>query len=619
MKLIKNPFRPVKFEDEEHPLIYQTPEALKQFHIGNYYFTGNRGCGKTTCLKLADTEFRMRNNITKFEAADESLPDVFGVYISLNNRKLPSFSPNKLPLSKKKMLRSKESVEQVISEFLELFILKSILSSLCRLVRLKKQNVQLEAEDKICKIIDCAYRIGETSNIDAMTHLIQHQLVATVEYTRGYRDEIPNFRARIENPFHEVVKDLVGEIRKGWPIPFIRILIDDCEVFEPEYQRALNSLVRAPKGAAIAWSIAFVEGRFDLKTTNIVNQSAQREEREIVRLNGQGELKFRKFANAVARLRVRRSLGEQVEFNTAVKLGSFDINELVEASLQTSRSKRTLDFVQRAKAVTEGLGVTRNTPYWEYYLFMNKVSPLINNSDPNRKKNVASYVSICSRYGLNMKYAGSGVIESLADSCIRDYLETLASIFDIAVQKEKIDVFMNNERIPLDIQSEGCQDASNKKFDGIKEYTEINAYYVSQLVECLGEAVARFQRAQTAEPLRNPDRAIFSILLRDIRRVSADFEVIKSAEVDGYIREIAVPARPNTYNFRLHRLLAPKFEVAYREADDIFIPLRWPRVAQTRELKLNPKVWAESVHEDFLTYVKNRNVGQGALWSDEEI
>jgi hypothetical protein len=78
---VRNPFRPVKFEDEEHPLLYISELAKKQFVIGNFYFTGKRGCGKTTCLKIADTEFQLNDSVSNNKLYDEIANTTLGVYL----------------------------------------------------------------------------------------------------------------------------------------------------------------------------------------------------------------------------------------------------------------------------------------------------------------------------------------------------------------------------------------------------------------------------------------------------------------------------------------------------------------------------------------------------------
>ena len=122
-----NPFRPVKFEDEGSPLIYVSDQAMQQFTAGNYFFTGKRGCGKTSILKISDTLFQNENKNFRQSSDIEQYKTTFGVYINLNNRSKPNFFTMRESKANKKYLISKDSKRELTTYYLELIILHKVI------------------------------------------------------------------------------------------------------------------------------------------------------------------------------------------------------------------------------------------------------------------------------------------------------------------------------------------------------------------------------------------------------------------------------------------------------------------------------------------------------------
>jgi hypothetical protein len=594
---VRNPFRPVKFEDEEHPLLYISELAKKQFVIGNFYFTGKRGCGKTTCLKIADTEFQLNDSVSNNKLYDEIANTTLGVYLNLNNRIIPNFV--NMPRGQNKSIsRSTEAQDQLTTEFLELTILRAILSSLSRLEQKGRITFSQDDERRICDTASKEYIIQEAVNIDQITLHIDQRLGKLIDASRGLGLAL-EFRSRMTLPFYPIVKVILDALRKQNNVSLIRILIDDGEVFDLPYQRALNTLVRTPEGIPVCWSIAYVLGKFDPKNTTINNQTLGREERTVVYLDNQEPKTYTQFAAEVIRLRVNRSVETKDDFNISQKLGSFNTNELAGASFEGTTRARALKFIERARLTARSEGVI---PYYEQHLQerLPSLHPL--SRDALRRKNVASYISLCQRYGLKPRYAGERVISALSDGCIRDYLEMMASIFDVTEKRDTINTeFLSEAVLPIDVQDEGCRDASARKLASIRDYTERSGLLLEKLVQFIGTLAHLIQTNQeTSEPLQNPERAIFGIAVNDINR--PNIQLIKDGEVDGYLRHIDTdkPYKKNLYCFRLHRQFVPRFNISYRESPDFIFEIQLYQFRQVLNVETtDAQAWAARVYREW--------------------
>ena len=317
---------------------------------------------------MVDTEFQIRSLLGPPFARVQLVRDLFGIYLNMKQRTIPSFRDVRPGKNNKAIVRSQEALAQLRSEFLELALLRSMVSSLTRLIDVGHFSMHLQDECRATDVICRAYALEKASNFDAAVHYIEERMRLLISFSRGIADQLPSFTSRLENPFHEVVGAVFSSMKKANNLRFIRFLIDDCEVFNADYQKALNTLVRIPQGTPISWSVAYVQGRFDPKETLIPNQTTAREERDVVFLDRQTFGEYQKFVTGVAQLRIAR-LGlaqPQSDFRISEKLSRFDVNELVEASLVGTKSKKAIAFVERVSRKKEQFG--GRMAYYECHL-----------------------------------------------------------------------------------------------------------------------------------------------------------------------------------------------------------------------------------------------------------
>ncbi len=613
MTKFMNPFRPVKFEDEGAPLIYISDLAMQQFTAGNYFFTGKRGCGKTSILKISDTIFQLENPYIKSSENVKLYKDTFGVYINLNNRSIPDFFHVRQSKNNKKYLISNQSKNELTSYYLELTIIHKIIEYCISLRDCAVFKIDEDCELAITGAILEEYCIPSAANLDHLLLQIEIVMVEMLEFSRAVRDDLPNFRTRTENKYHVVLGRILHALSvENNHLGQIRILIDDCETFSSEFQAALNSLIRSPRGQPIAWSIAYVDGKYSASATNIENQRLSREERSIVYLDGLDTSDYEKFCNEVAQLRVRRAFPDVHDFSIKEKLSSFEIEELCEESFRTTTSKRAREFIDRANSQEYP-----SKKIWETFLTESNAANVKSN-DALRKRALASYICMCAKYHVPMYYAGFKTVTGLSDGCIRDFLEILGSLFEqVSLGYKDAARFLQRDVYDIAEQDRGCRNAAERKLKSISDYAEKNGYYLAKLVLFLGHLVQAFQHDWAhGHALRSPDRAAFSI---DIGRNTDEYiSLINDAEVDGYVRRVNYPTRPGAYCFRLHRQFAPNFDVAYREPSDDLIPIPYSFLQQIKDREVeSASIWAKQVFDAWLR--KKSNVAQRSFLDGDEL
>ncbi|PWW02279.1 hypothetical protein DFR52_102948 [Hoeflea marina] len=606
-----NPFRPVKFEDEGSPLIFVSDQAMQQFTAGNYFFTGKRGCGKTSILKISDTLFQNENDYLRSSPRVEKYKTTFGVYINLNNRSTPDFYNTRQNKYNKKYLITSGSKQALTTYYLELIVLHKIIEHCVGLRDAAIFMIDDDCEKGISNIICSEYRIENSHNLDHLVYEIESALVEMLEFSRCIREDIPSFKTRHENKFHFVVGRILQALKGlNQDLNQIRILIDDSETFSPEFQAALNTLIRTPRGEPVAWSIAYVDGRYRAAETTIAGQALAREERTIVYLDGLDAAEYEKFCTEVTRLRVKRAFPQVADFSIKDKLAAFEIDELCAESFKGTTNKRAIAFLNDFEKRDN-----RSQKMWEFFLERSGIDD-VRSHDALRKKALASYICICAKYRVPMYYASFKTVVSLSDGCIRDFLEVLGSLYEEVTHAcSEPNRFLQLGPYDIREQDRGCRDSAARKLHSISDYAEKNGYHLAKLVPFLGHLVKEFQHDHKYKSaLKNPDRAVFSIQLS---RNDKYIEIIRDAEVDGYVRRVEVGARQGVYCFRLHRQFAPNFDISYREHSEGLIPIPPIFLHQIEDRDIdNPSTWAMQVFDAWLR--KRQNPGQADLLDDGE-
>jgi hypothetical protein len=78
-----NPFRPTRFEHQEHPLIWLSPNVKYLEGLKSLYIAGTRGSGKTSLLQAVNWRERLNNKTLRDQISDDDQPDYVAVYFRL--------------------------------------------------------------------------------------------------------------------------------------------------------------------------------------------------------------------------------------------------------------------------------------------------------------------------------------------------------------------------------------------------------------------------------------------------------------------------------------------------------------------------------------------------------
>lgn len=586
-----NPFRHTRYETDDARLLVIDPHALAQFSDKNYYFSGSRGCGKTTCLRIADSEFRLDLPASISRRLPRDHDQLLGIYMNMSNKFIPALSKRAFPPSYRKILSTDSAIGLVAMDYMELILLRAMLSVVDRLFALGAVAYSEADERSLSAIISEKYRLTDAGRFDDLTNSIDERIHDITRVSHGVDPGRDIYHPKIESAFHSVVGDAFERIVGRCGFRRIRFLVDDAEVFKGPIGLALNTLVRIPQNKPISWSVAYVVGEFSNKDTLISSQSLSSEERLIVPLDRRDdtEAKFSEFAESIAELRLEHYIKMRLPHRLSDRLGSFDMNELAAASLRDAKGKEVRAFVARAKAsALNDQAQRKHFPYYEQHLFDKGIISTINSSPATRKKNVASYLALCARYRLKPKYAGHNVIVSLSDGCIRDYLEIIGAIFETClpdgqVQPPRSHMFVVENAPPISIvrQDDGIRLAANRKLNSITETIAVGSNHIEKLVWHLGEAL-RFlhMNDETTSPITNPERTLFTMALTGASDSIIASTWIREAIVEGLLREIQRSGQQEIIAFRLHRRFAAKFNYSYRINYDSPLRLTPYQIAQ---------------------------------------
>ena len=590
----KNPFRPVKFEDESEPLIFVSEEAVLQSEPGNFFYTGKRGCGKTSTLKMADSIFQ-KISVSNYDDFEE----VLGVYINLNNKIFPDFVKLRPSKKTREFLTTLDMRRQLTSEFLEKMLIRNFLYTLTNLTSMKVISLSLEDEEKIVAAYSHTYIKYKIHTLTSLVRAIEEDLSDYIDFARNLKARVDSYESRFEMKFHVFIRSVYDVLQRRSRYRLIRLLVDDCEVLPESYQVALNTLVRTPQGTPTSWSVSYVNGKYDARRTTINNQDLSREERQIRYLDELTDVKYQEFCAKIADKRLRRDRPNIDPINIVSKLGTFSINDLIEDSMDGSVSKRLNGFVKRTTDAFSG-----ERKFYENFLYESGFTKGKLTEPALRRKNVAAYLGLCKKYGLQVRYAGTRPILSLSDGCIRDFLENMAVLFDLLANTvtDPIEYLTITDVIPIRIQNTAARKAAERKVSTIKHFNEENADLVEKFVEFIGHLVSEIQANKMSKvPLSSPERAIMGVRIEKRDQKNKIYSLIKAVELDGYAKSIDIKNPANMYGFRLHRQFAARFNYSYRCDNEAYFPLSMHHLAKILDPKeTDAQDWALKVYRHWL-------------------
>lgn len=605
---IRNPFRPTRFEHEQHPLIWISPDVSRLEGKKSAYVAGTRGSGKTSLLKAVNWRERL-NNPTVRDQLGSDAPDYVAVYF-----RLPDYLASAIGLidwtAAFPESPSAESIGHALfSQLIEFVAAQLICEALASLRAAGRFSYPFELEEAAVRSLLSRYPsldIGRglaCRSLDDLSEVFRnaHQRL-NVLMTRGMLRQALDQTLPVQpgffiNDLASSLRSLACSIEGVCSADFhVKICIDDCETLRPLQQRFLNTMVRNSRHP-LFWVISFVSVDYDSTNTIQYNQTLSDADRAQLHLDEIDGKHFYRLCENVSRLRIYYSdaSGSRPQldqlparyFNLRDLLGSLDVNQMLLEAAGNSLSSDLAALVERSRRSTLAPR-QKPPPIYETYVLEKLGERLRDTREDNvdaymRRKQIAALLSIFSEFRLSrIPYVGAQTITNMGDTCIRDYLELMGAIFEQAVARGEIrsvgDLQRREEPLSADTQLEGVRVSSRAKYDGIRNNFERDGAEAERAMEFIGKLTARLQSNHAStSTLSTPERGNFHFDLDTLgrgRMSSPDskafiLRLLRRCEADGLLRpsrqgQIGQGHDEQDLTFRLHRRFASYFGFSHR-------------------------------------------------------
>ena len=650
---MRNPFRPNKFELHSRPLIWVAPSARRIMQeTGSFYVAGARGSGKTSILKALDSIERVENESLREQIKPYRYSTV-GVYM----RAQDLFTQTYKGVSWQFL--AADGDEKV----LEYYFLSSIIeaeavatlartAAIWRPLGMAKYRVSDATEicENFVRKFPAFFPDLDSTQGDPIANFAdaanRYRKALGVAFLR--RDGERLKRLIVEEPL-ELLREAcrlllpLFERKEDGQNVHLKVAIDECDYLSSNQQIALNTLVRKTS-APIDFVLAYVDSGYDPTTTLFENLALSEADRQVILLANEKD-EFAELCEAIVSYRVYFSTPGDIRklkqseahkcFNLQEKLGDFSINELIYYSVSESKAVKIQRLLADAKILGEKfenfasrklissksmreLEFRGNAPpiYQQFLIERLGFHPEQHLLSADRKEVFLSTLRRKQRGALlqilseaekqTLPYYGRRIILALADLCVRDFLDIMAEIFDFSGGIEDDGAIIRfsapDRKLKEEWQRKGVDQASDKKFEGIKrppslepggkvEVPDAEGQALTRLIDGLGRLTHRLQTSSDGlRSLKTTERGIFVLDLAQIRRLESSrsksiaiFEsVLRRGIRDNHlITDEARLTKPHSdkavdstvIRFRLHRRFSPRYRFSYLGAqEDVDLP-----------------------------------------------
>lgn len=590
-----NPFSQNRFEHENKHLYYLPHKIYNKVEQPKpLYLIGTRGTGKTTLLKSMSWNERASNTFLQ-QALDGKVFEkrYLGIYIKFASTITNYFD----------VLMSETEDDrygELFSLFLDLVWVELLFESIASII--VDETLDLfnpSPKDEQSFVSDLLRRYDfmtsqANTNVNTFRELsylvrdIRKQLDLDIKLRRSIEYLLQNYKPEGYGEFGRDIGKRLGNFcdehsvnREGDPWHF-KVLIDEAEWFSSRQEKIINTMVRVSE-YPVFFVISYVRDREEdgeLVATVNPDISLSDADRELIFIDQEFE-KARHFYDGVSTVRVQALLNDpNIHFDLLRVLGKIDLNSLIERILKDSKKPRIHEkwcrLAQRLKEhnlwkgekidsgnenlfyqafVYEKMG-QKPEDEWEDGLEDNIRAQI-------RKKNVTAYLCMCKELGRrDVIYAYSNMVFQMSDGCIRDYLSQVSEIY--MESRRKLSTFVAAKTpIPVKKQNVAIQRASENKYNNIYKSRLSNPHAISNLIYGLGVITAELQ--SSIEAIKTPEKGLYGVKLRQNNEEEMKMLMyINEASEAGYIKITEVSE--NKRVFRIHSLLAPKFNFSYRGA-----------------------------------------------------
>lgn len=581
MTIPENPFKPARFEHEDHHIIWMSPQIKQLYGKQTFYLFGTRGSGKTSMLKALNWYERLNNASVLQQIRDEDPTSEFlSIYLKLPDYVAGAFA--RTDWSKAYPSGSVDALhEAAFALFIELLSLGQVLEGVEALRAHGKLFIDAASEEKFVRSVRRTMRPWTDEKLDNLSGLIEsindcalliRRLVLRGP-TSGNADALPLEVAG--SILFKHLPELQACVTGNSPhkLGHFKICLDDCEMLSVEQQTFINSIVRR-SNAPVFWIISYVSTDYETTATTIPGQILAGDDRRIVNLDIEPEEQFRRFCEHVSAMRFwylehlnvgdvksRPSFSSQY-FSLKKILGSFLINvslahvrkgalsalweelDPLVALLATKRGFKGAIVGPDDGFMVKELEGHLAPPYYQAFVLkklgrfdevmrLTSVRDLTAISAAVRRKQRAAWLMICKQVGAELPFYGWQIAIALSDGCIRDYLEIMGEIFDVwSVKNPRLSDFRNT-RVDGTMQRIAMNAAGSRKATSIATYSRRFTAEAYKLVSCLGHLTHLLQvETETMDPMRAAELGIFAVDFSDRPLTGIGFRSMPAEQIE---------------------------------------------------------------------------------------
>ncbi len=586
----ESPFTLRRFETENRHLYYlPTDLFMKLVGRRSTYLIGSRGTGKTTLLKALHWEEQQNNAYLRERLSALGVTgNYLGIYMRMP-RTMADVFDGWIPSATEHFRAA------VFCLYLDLMWVQSACEAIAHLLLTDTFNSPSSAEYGITREL-----------LERFPELRERGPVQGSITIKGFGSLLYQKRRTLERWIYSGIDRKEDEIMEAFPVAQIgefgqetatalaafcdhasmrnkdwhfKICFDESECFSPAQQRAINTSVRNAQ-SPLSFAVSYVR-LVDVTSTLIRGISLQDADREVIPLDAMTDSEFTDLAEGVATVRIQRLSPGYPEFSTRTAFGILDINELLVGILNASANAEAKRLLTAAEtlAKTPFFIETSDRPSGSLPIYQAYILDRLNLTLPApqspswerrkqdsaeiRKRMVAAYLCICKELKTQARYGGAEMILQMSDSCIRDYLSQLDSVFQL-LDADTGD--FGTKRIPLFEQDVAITQASKRKNETIPKSEIGSPVETLRLIDSLGQLTARLQTSiKDMKSLKTPERGLFTLPIDTSTSESAEtLRLITEAADAGFLKILTSDSR--SVRFRIHCSLAGAYGVSYRGA-----------------------------------------------------
>ena len=604
---MKSPFSLGRFEHDirfRHAY-FLPPELHQKLAAGvSTYLIGGRGTGKTTLLKAFEWRERLNNPYLGEALQSEPFSDgIIGVYVKLSEHHLSSFQRwfDEIP---------EEQSAVIFGLYFDLLWLEDFAISISELARKDILRITIASERSFIATLSGGHigrllKLPANASLAELSQCVQNSRAALLhsallkqsaeEFFKWFPAVAPGEAGRIVTSIFAEKTD--GLLLGKNPLR-IQVLLDEADALTEQQHVIVNTAIRLAK-APLSYTFSSIKKFRDVTTTTIPNISVQRDDCQVLMLDGHGNADFQRLVEGVATVRMKRSNLEHLGVaNLSRWFGSSSINAILHDQLTSSLSARAKKMLADTKDVGRlpyfGQSEVDNQagekmpsgdfgevdvdwderyPIYQTHLIRRlKLEPPLPNAPYHirrqkyaemRKKMVAAYLDICRILSISPLYAGYRMILGLSDSSVRDFLLQLNELFSQA--QGNMDR-LTQGKLSIRDQDIALRRASDQKISTLPDWVRLPHEKVVKYVDTFGFLTSELQSGDDGVGhLLSSEKGVFLIPEYQIGdKLDEHREVIGECIATGYFT--AEKTNEGGKAFRVHGILAPHYGFSYRGA-----------------------------------------------------